>query len=310
MRKLLTPLLAAVLVACLTAYAVWTGERPRAHYLSDLRASVASDHGRATESGNLLVIRPSLYPSDYRDPAFLRLKLAASLDAARTAGLLNKNTVVALPDQIGTWLLLRGEKQSLYQARSLDEADTLLKLSHPTLIGRLFLQGQGVEEALLRTKAKRMARDYQKLFSGLAREYGVTLLAGSIVLPTPYFKEGKLRSGHGELYNLALAFSPDGKVLGKPYRQPWPESSQEVTLQHLDTGVLQITIKRSWAQGFPQNDVTVANSNGSASLPTFLRGRLWSLQGAPSGSALTPPDIAQANNAPGAHLLNVWLDAP
>ena len=98
MRKLLTPLIAAILVSCLTAYAVWTGERPRVHYLSDLRASLASDVGAASASGNLLAIRPELYPSDYRDPDLLRMKLVAALDQARALGLLNERTVVALPE--------------------------------------------------------------------------------------------------------------------------------------------------------------------------------------------------------------------
>ena len=122
MRKLLTPLIAAILVSCLTAYAVWTGERPRVHYLSDLRASLASDIGAASASGNLLAIRPELYPSDYRDPDLLRMKLVAALDQARALGLLNERTVVALPDHIGTWLLLRDEKHNLYQARTFTEA--------------------------------------------------------------------------------------------------------------------------------------------------------------------------------------------
>ncbi|WP_103102921.1 hydrolase [Pseudomonas sp. LFM046] len=308
MRKLLTPLIAAILVSCMTAYAVWTGERPRAHYLSDLRASLASDVGAAGTSGNLLAIRPALYPSDYRDPDLLRMKLAAALDQARAKGLLNEKTVVALPDHIGTWLLLRDEKHHLYQARTFAETGRLLTLSHPTLLGRLFLQGQDLEEALLRAKARRMARDYQKLFSGLASQYRVTILAGSILLPSPYFKDGKLRSGHGALYNLALAFSPDGRLLGEPFSQPWPQSARGESRQSLQTTSGQVTITRSWSPGYPQNQVTLNNGQGSASEALFLRGRLWPLYNAPAGSELTPAAAPQASKAPGTHLLNAWLE--
>ncbi|AOE84592.1 hydrolase [Pseudomonas sp. TCU-HL1] len=307
MRKLLTPLIAAILVSCLTAYTVWTGERPHAHYLSDLRASLTSDSGTAGISGNLLAIRPALYPSDYRDPDLLRMKLAAALDLARTQGLLNEKTVVALPDHIGTWLLLRDEKHNLYQARSFAEGGKLLTLSHPTLLGRLFLQGQDLEEALLRAKARRMARDYQKLFSRLASEYRVTVLAGSILLPSPYLKEGKLRSGHGALYNLALAFSPDGQLLGEPYSQPWPQSARSESSQSLQTASGLVTITRSWSQGYPQSQVTLSDGQVSASEALFLRGRLWPLHNAPAGSELTPAAVPQASQAPGSHLLNAWL---
>ncbi|BAN47766.1 hypothetical protein [Metapseudomonas resinovorans] len=309
MRKLLTPLIAALLVSCLTAYAVWTGERPRAHYLSDLRASLASDVGTAGSGGNLLAIRPALYPSDYRDPDLLHMKLAAALDQARDQGLLTERTVVALPDHIGTWLLLQNEKQDLYKARSLAEAGRLLTLSHPTLLGRLFLQGQDLEEALLRAKARRMARDYQKMFGRLASHYQVTILAGSILLPSPYFKEGKLRSGHGALYNLALAFSPDGLLLGEPYSQPWPQSARGESRQTLQTAGGLVTITRSWGQGYPRSKVTLDNGQSSASEELFLRGRLWPLHNSPSGSELTPLAAPQASDAPGSHLLNAWLDA-
>ncbi len=309
MRKLLTPLIVAILVSCLTAYGVWTGERPRAHYLSDLRASLASDAGTAGTSGNLLAIRPALYPSDYRDPDLLRMKLAAALDQARAKGLLNEQTVVALPDHIGTWLLLKDEKYKLYQARSFAEGGRLLTLSHPTLLGRLFLQGQDLEEALLRAKARRMARDYQKLFSRLASEYRVTILAGSILLPSPYFKDGKLHSGHGELYNLALAFSPDGLLLGEPFSQPWPQSARSESRQSLQTAGGLVTITRSWSPGYPQSRVTLSDGQSSASESLFLRGRLWPLHNAPAGSELTPVDAPQASQAPGSHLLNTWLGA-
>ncbi|WP_271411729.1 hydrolase [Pseudomonas sp. Q1-7] len=309
MRKLLTPLIAAILVSCLTAYALWTGERPRGHYLSDLRASLASDVGTASANGNLLAIRPALYPSDYRDPDLLRMKLAAALDQARAQGLLNEKTVVALPDHIGTWLLLQDEKHDLYQARSFAEGGRLLTLSHPTLLGRLFLQGQDLEEALLRAKARRMARDYQKLFSRLAGEYQVTLLAGSILLPSPYFKDGKLRSGHGALYNLALAFAPDGRLLGEPFSQPWPQSARGESRQDLQTASGLVTITRDWSLGYPQSQVTLSDGQTHASEALFLRGRLWPLHNAPAGSELTPAGAPQASEAPGSHLLNAWLSA-
>ncbi|MHC5351969.1 hydrolase [Metapseudomonas furukawaii] len=307
MRKLLTPLIATLLVGCLTAYGVWTGERPHIHYLSDLRASLTQDSGSAGEQGNLLAIRPLLYPSDYRDPELLRMKIAAALDLAKARGLLNARTVVALPDHIGTWLLLQDEKHSLYQARAFTEVDRLLTLSHPSLLGRRFLQGQDLEEALLRAKARRMARDYQKLFERLAGQYRVTILAGSILLPSPSFRDGKLRAGHGDLVNLSLAFAPDGSVIGAPFSQPWPEGSREESRQELNTPAGRVSILRSWKAGYPLSRVTLSGDNASAHETLFLRGRLWPLYNAPA-AGLTPP--LRADEAPGSHLLNAWLEAP
>lgn len=68
-------------------------------------------------------------------------------------------------------------------------------------------------------KARSMAADYQQLFGGLAKEFGVTLVAGSIVLPEPYLKDGVLRTGAGRLYNISLVFGADGRPLAEPQRQ-------------------------------------------------------------------------------------------
>src|SRR3990167_10561239 len=120
-RKLSILLIALLAGSCLVAFLIWAERRPAAHYLSDLRSSISSEPAPAQTRGNLLLIRPQLYPMDYQSPAHLRLKLAAALDNARTAGLLGPDTLVALPEHIGTWLLARGEKVEFYQARSRQE---------------------------------------------------------------------------------------------------------------------------------------------------------------------------------------------
>ena len=64
-----------------------------------------------------------------------------------------------------------------------------------------------------------MAEQYQQLFGGLARQFRVTLVAGSIILPNPSVVEGRLRTGNGALYNASVVFAPDGSVLGQPQLQ-------------------------------------------------------------------------------------------
>lgn len=56
-----------------------------------------------------------------------------------------------------------------------------------------------------------MAEQYQTLFGGLAKEFGVTLVAGSIVLPEPAIDNGKLKLGSGPLYNSSVTFGSDGQ---------------------------------------------------------------------------------------------------
>jgi len=112
MRKLLYLTLSLALLAAVVQYALWTRDRPGAHYLSDLRIQLAVDQGVPAEHGNLLAIQPELFPTDYQSIERLHRKLAAYLQQARDKGLVNDKTIVVLPEHVGTWLLVAGEKMS------------------------------------------------------------------------------------------------------------------------------------------------------------------------------------------------------
>lgn len=72
------------LVAAVSAYLVWTQERPVGHYLSDLRINLAVNQGTPADHGNLLGIQPELFPADYQSLERLHLKLSAYLRNAGT----------------------------------------------------------------------------------------------------------------------------------------------------------------------------------------------------------------------------------
>ncbi len=171
MRKLLYLTFSMALLAALTTYAMWAADRPVGHYLSDLRISLAVDQGTPADRGNLLGIQPELFPTDYQSPERLHRKLAAYLQAARDQGLLNGKTVVVLPEHVGTWLMVSGEKDELYQASTLKEAMNWLAVSNPLKFAKALISAEGgnrLDDAHLRMKAKAMAGDYQTLFGGLA----------------------------------------------------------------------------------------------------------------------------------------------
>ena len=234
MRKLLYLFFSMALVAVLTTYAMWAADRPAGHYLSDLRIKLAVDQGTPADRGNLLGIQPELFPTDYQSPARLRRKLAAYLQQAQDQGLLNDKTVVVLPEHVGTWLMISGEKDELYQAPTLAEAMNWLAASNPLLFARAWLSAKGkdrLDDAHLRMKSRTMAKDYQTLFGGLAKEFHVTLVAGSIVLPEPSIRDGQLKPGSGALYNSSVVFGRDGAPLGQPQRQLHPVFSQRDVIQ-------------------------------------------------------------------------------
>jgi len=278
MRKLLYLTFSMALIAALTTYAMWAADRPVGHYLSDLRIDLAVDQGTPADHGNLLGIQPELFPTDYQSSERLHRKLAAYLQKAQEQGLLNEKTIVVLPEHIGTWLMVSGEKDELYQANTLKDAMNWLAVSNPLKFARALIAAKGenrVDDAHLRMKAKGMAKDYQALFGGLAKEFRVTLVAGSIVLPEPSVIDGTLKIGRGALFNSSVVFGRDGLPIGQPHRQMHPV--------------------------FDQSDVIAANGDHDLNVVDTPAGRLGVLIGSDSWY----PDNYRKLDSQGAQLIAV-----
>ena len=305
MRKLLALTLTMALVAAVSAYLVWTQERPVGHYLSDLRINLAVNEGTPADHGNLLGIQPELFPADYQSLERLHLKLAAYLQKAREQGLINDKTIVVLPEHIGTWLMLAGEKNEVYQALHAKDAMNWLSASNPVLFLRAWISATGdnrTDDAYLRMKAPAMARDYQVLFGGLAKEFGVTLVAGSIALPNPSVSQGQLQVGHGALYNASVVFAADGLPIGEPQRQFYPiydergfiESGDENLVNVFDTPAGRLGVLVGSDSWYPDN-YRKLNERGAQliAVPAFVLGRdTWDRPWRGFKSVSTPPQVS------------------
>ncbi|WP_415757194.1 nitrilase-related carbon-nitrogen hydrolase [Pseudomonas sp. LT1P18] len=285
MRKLLYLTFSMALIAALTTYAMWAADRPVGHYLSDLRINLAVDQGTPADRGNLLGIQPELFPTDYQSSERLHRKLAAYLQKAQDQGLLNEKTIVVLPEHIGTWLMVSGEKDELYQATTLKEAMNWLAVSNPLKFVRALISAKGekrLDDAHLRMKAKGMAKDYQALFGGLAKEFHVTLVAGSIVLPEPSIIDGTLKIGRGALYNSSVVFGRDGLPIGQPQRQMHPifdeheviAANGEHTLNVVDTPAGRLGVLIGSDSWYPDNYRKLDNQGAQfVAVPAFVIGR-------------------------------------
>ncbi|MGB9090868.1 MAG: nitrilase-related carbon-nitrogen hydrolase [Pseudomonas farsensis] len=285
MRKLLAGAVALVILAGLCGYGFWTLQRPQGHYLSDLRIEVALNQGTPGEQGNLLGIEPLLYPSDYQNLNRLHRKLSAYLEQAKAQGLVNPRTVVVLPEHVGTWLWARGEKKELYQVTQRREAWQWLELSNPVRYGLAMLAATGDDrrsDAHLRMKAAQMAADYQQVFGGLAREFDVTLVAGSIILPAPHVDNGVLLPGNGPLFNTSLVFNGQGLIIGQPQFQQYPDSEfrryvqggQQHKLQVLQTPAGRLGVLVGSDSWYPANVEQLAEQSVQLiANPVFLSGK-------------------------------------
>jgi predicted amidohydrolase len=187
--------------------------------------SLGTDRGR----GNLLGVEPLLAAGDYRSAETLEAALDGCLREARESGLLGERTVAVFPEYIGAWLVAAGAPERAFRATRTTDAMRAIASRRPlAFLWRLAVSRAADRSAdsLLRLRAAAAARDYQQVFSRLARRYGVTTVAGSIILPEPRVSGGVLRPGDGPLANTSVVFGPDGSILQPLVRKCHPTAEE------------------------------------------------------------------------------------
>jgi predicted amidohydrolase len=173
------------------------------------------ESGRDAGRGNLLGIQPYMLASDYVSEETFFEKIDGYLEAASQKGWLNPCTIAVLPEYLGSWLVILGEKAQVHQAKTINQAMRPIVLRNILpFIQELFSarEGNKVNASIFRIKAAQMAQAYQSVFSKLAAKYGVTIVGGTILLPSPSIQEGRITPGKGALYNVSAVFRPDGQV--------------------------------------------------------------------------------------------------
>lgn len=136
-------------------------------------------------------------------------------------------SIVVLPEYIGTWLVVTAEDKSIFATNTIQEAmEVLVKHNLGSFLWHYLFSNSyssdKLKETLFRMKAWQMSDRYQSVFARLAREYRVSIVAGSIVLPHPKVIEGKITPTDGPLENVSFYFHPDGRVDDQMVRKLFP----------------------------------------------------------------------------------------
>lgn len=179
----------------------------------------------AAEGAHLVAVQPWLDARHYQSAADLTARLDAYLLAAREAGYLGEGSLVVFPEHVGTWLVAARAPRFSFTASSTTEAMAHLIAANPLPFAAALSQSDESDRlaaAVFRMRADRMARDYQIVFSQLARRHGVTVVGGSIVLPDPAVANGRIVPGAGPLYNVSAVFAPDGSPHDRLVRKVHP----------------------------------------------------------------------------------------
>jgi predicted amidohydrolase len=186
---------------------------------------LGSDRGR----GNLLGIEPFMTPQDYAGEKSFFDKLNGYLLTAQSEKYLNAKSIVLFPEYLGTWLVLASESERIIQATTFAAAEKAMVFRHLLLFLSHVLKSKEknrMEAAFFRMKAPLMAEIYQNVFSRLARQYSVPIVAGSIVLPAPQIESQNLVVHDGPLYNTSVVFRPDGTPYPALTRKVFPTARE------------------------------------------------------------------------------------
>lgn len=185
---------------------------------------------------NIVAIQPYMFTEDYLSENHFYEKLKGYFEQAREAGYFQTNTVVLLPEYLGTWLAIAEEKTSVAKASSFRRAMAIMVASNPLRIMRYLFQRSHEKDhfaaAIFRMKAEEMARIYSTSFKELAANYHVTVVAGSIVLPGPRVEHNEIVVDITQpLYNTSFVFRPDGTIDPQTVRKSFPIQSEIPFLQ-------------------------------------------------------------------------------
>ncbi len=222
-----------VLLFILVAWAVWMQMGRNTQWDE---SNPAIDHKELITSDsictrNVVGIQPFMVSTDYLSNQHFYEKMKAYFEASKQAGYFNKNTVVLLPEYLGTWLVINNEKYSVAEAKTITGAMALMVLSNPVKFVQSFLlhqnEGDVVAASIFRMKSENMAAIYADTFKNLAKTYQVTINAGSIVLPGPSVENNDIKTNSSEpLYNSSFIFYPDGLIDQQVIRKSFPIKSE------------------------------------------------------------------------------------
>jgi len=181
--------------------------------------------GEKGQAGNLIGIQPFMEPMDYASEEKFYQKLNSYLLEAKVAGLINAKSVVVFPEHIGTWLVAANEKTQVYKTGSSQEALQLAALSNVFKFVSSYLWAEAehkVNAAIFTMKADQTATMYNAVFKKLAIQYKITIVAGSVFLPSPRVVNGNIEVGGNPIYNASFVFFPNGSIAPQVIQKQFP----------------------------------------------------------------------------------------
>jgi predicted amidohydrolase len=254
--------------------------------------------------GRLLAMQVFAQEADYATQEFFEARLRALFEDASHAGLLDERTVVVLPEYVGSWLVVAEEGAAIYDKDTLGDALTELALGHlPAFVWAQMTAPEGTKDgaahAAFSIKSERMAAIYVDTMRALARDFEVTLVAGSILLPAPHMKDGALVVTPGApLENVSAVFDASGALLALSKKVhptadelPFVRGAEVSDIAVVDTPVGRLGVLVCADAWFPDAYAQLAREGAELlAVPTFHSGK-WDADWKGYSGANEPDDV-------------------
>ena len=310
------------LAVILAVYFSWAGYgRKRLPVDIHLHLDTTFDIHANTGNGSILGISPYMMPIDYASKQHFLNKLDGYMQAAALKGWLTQKTTVVFPEYIGTWLLIEGEKNTIYEAASIKKAMTTYIGSNFFMYLRdWFTAPDEAEDKLLHSlfssKGVSMARIYQDVFGDLSKKYGVSIVGGSILLPNPVIENGRIRIRMGPLHNVSAVFNADGSIQPALVHKSFPTAeekpfvakapSNQNPVFNLPSGKTSVLVcSDAW---FPESYTSMKNHDPQLILvPSFTSGNNNMDQPWTGYSGFPMPEGASRSDSGRITLRDAWL---
>ncbi|HLP39029.1 carbon-nitrogen hydrolase family protein [Lacibacter sp.] len=239
--------IAIIIAVLLSAYFIWsfTGRAKEKETgwskLPEFKARFEYvEAGIDSGKGNIIGIQPYLTATSYSTAFNFEVSLRFYFEQLKRENKLNDKSIVVLPEYIGTWLVAANEKETIYKQETIEKAMTTMVRSNLFSFLYGYLKSPAKDKstyALFHLKAEKMAKQYQQVFSTLAKEYKCTIVAGSIALPDASINSiGNLQIKQGApVYNTSVVFGNDGAILPPLIKKMFPIDEEQGFTSSADT---------------------------------------------------------------------------
>lgn len=267
--------------------------------------------GRGTDNGHgrLLSVQLWVDDNDYATADRLRERVRALFVVARERALLDDKTVVVLPEYAGSWLVAAGEGAGVVKKTKLGDAMGDLALAHlPSFLLTSWTAGvdDGDAYAAFNEKADAMAAAYDDVFGGVADEFDVVVVAGSILLPGPHLDDGRVKATPGApLENVSVVFDGEGRALSMAHKRFLTKDEQgfvaggapDLQVAVVDTAAGRLGVVVCADAWFPESYRALHDAGVALlAVPTFHSGNdLWNTPWNGYSGQAAPDDVDAAD---------------